>query len=165
MGTKQPLPNPSPPLSPPAPLDYLKITVRPSFEPEESFRITAKPDKDTGQVRYTLRYEVRVGDDLWDRASGQVVLSDQQVRAIGNLCRDIKVLPKDNPDIGLDGTTTEITIMRGGGKLKLEYWEKPPIGWGPVKELIKRVRAIARRAVAKQGGGLPGKKNFLKSLG
>ena len=151
MGTRQPSHDPSSPLSP-ATLDYLKITIRPSFEPEESFRITAKPDKDTGQVRHTLRYKVRVGDDRWDRASGQAVLSDQQVRAIGDLCRDIKVVPKGNPDIGLDGTTTEVTIIRGGGKLKLEYWEEPPIGCGPVEKVVNRVRAIARRSAGKQRG-------------
>ena len=156
MGTEQPPPDSSSPPSAPPPLVYLNITVSPSFEPEESFRISQKLDKDTGKVRYKFNYEVRAGDARLDRASGQVWISDRQAQAITDLCRDIKVMPDDNPDIGLDGTTTEITICLGGNKLKVEYWEKPPAEWGPINKLVRRVRAVARRAVAKQGGHLPG---------
>lgn len=115
------------------PPDGLTIHVHASLGGEQSFHLTGDilTFKSTGPI-----YE-------W--ASGQAQLSQEQVEAIASLLKRVRigyVLPSLT---GLDGETTTVTIRDGQNRVELEYWDAPK-PWKPLEKLVEMVRELAKLA-------------------
>ena len=131
------------------PLENLRILISPSFEPEESFQLSSVTDKGTGQHLYfVLIYECSTETDGFDRAKGKVQLSPAQTNAILALCQNMNIglFPKDIV-VGLDGTTTKVTIAQGMNSIRMEWWEDAPKPWKPVERIIGMLRQIVNDAI------------------
>ena len=132
MGTSQP-PSPTNDLDedddPELP-EGIMVRIRASLGGEQSFHLT-------GDV---LTFEST--GPIYDWASGQVQLSQEQVEAINSLLHRVRVGPVPPGLPGLDGETTTVTISEGKNRVELEYWDAPK-PWKPLEKLVKIVKQIA----------------------
>lgn len=81
---------------------------------------------------------------IYEWASGQVHLSQEQIEAIASLLKRVRVgyfLPSM---MGLDGETTMVTIRDGQNRVELEYWDAPK-PWKPLEKLVEMVRGLAEK--------------------
>jgi hypothetical protein len=129
------------------PLEYLIIEIEPPFEPVERLSLAFVDDTSTDQFKSILKYDCSIGGNSEVRVEGQVQLSQAQAEAISALWQkmDIGLIPKDNV-MGLDGTTTKVTIIQGMNKLKMEWRQNAPEPWKPVERLIEMLWKMVKDA-------------------
>ncbi len=119
--------------------DGLSIHIRASLGGEQSFQLTNN----------VLTFQSN--GPIYDWASGQILLSQEQVDAIYTLLRKVRVSPIPmNTTVGLDGETTTVKIKQGQNRVELEYWEVPK-PWKPLEKLAEMVRNLAEKAEDKSG--------------
>jgi hypothetical protein len=122
----------------------LTIYIRHAFGGEQSFRIVFEVDRDSRNLKHILKF--RMNGPLYESASGQVHLSQEQVEAIYTLLEEVCVGPIPiDPELWLDGETTTVTIRHGQNRVELEY-SHPPKPWIPLAKLVEMVRELAKRA-------------------
>ncbi len=128
-------------------LEGLMIEIETSFELGERFVLVPVWEKSTRSFTYLLKYERIVGEISDERTQGQVHLSQVQAEAIAAFCLNINIpiIPKD-PMMGLDGTTTKVTIIQGMNKAQLQWWQNAPTPWKPVERLIEMIKKIVKDA-------------------
>jgi hypothetical protein len=129
------------------PLEYLIIEIEPPFEPVERLSLAFVDDKSTDQFKSILKYDCSIGGNSEVRVEGQIQLSQAQVETISALWQKmgIGLVPKANV-MGLDGTTTKVTIIQGMNRLVMEWRKDAPEPWKPVERVVEMLWKMAKDA-------------------
>ncbi len=134
------------------PLEYLIIEIEPPFEPIERLSLAFDDDKSTGQLKSILKYECSIGGNSEVRAEGQVQLSQAQVEEISALWQKMSIGLVPKADVmGLEGTSTKVTIIQGVNKLVMEWRKDAPEPWKPIERLVEMLWKIAAGASGQRG--------------
>jgi hypothetical protein len=66
-------------------------------------------------------------------------LAPEQLEAIFDRLRSIRIPPAPDYEMGCDGGFTEVEIGGYGGKAHYRWWSVPPEGWQPLDDIAKEI--------------------------